>query len=57
MLAVFKVPPNVKTTNWLAANIPLELRILQQWLKAGVLDGGMLLEVNAGTPQGAVLLP
>jgi len=42
---------------WLEANIPLEPRVLQQWLKAGVLDGGTLLEVNAGTPQGGIASP
>jgi RNA-directed DNA polymerase len=42
---------------WLAANIPLEPRILQQWLKAGVEDGGRLLAVNAGTPQGGIASP
>ena len=42
---------------WLAANIPLERRILRQWLKAGVLDKGRLLEVNAGTPQGGIASP
>jgi len=42
---------------WLEANIPLEPHILQRWLKAGVLDGGTLLEVNAGTPQGGIASP
>ena len=42
---------------WLEANIALEPRVLQQWLKAGVLDGGTLLEVNAGTPQGGIASP
>jgi RNA-directed DNA polymerase len=42
---------------WLAANIPLEPCILEQWLKAGVIDGGTLHEVNAGTPQGGIASP
>jgi RNA-directed DNA polymerase len=42
---------------WLEANIPLEPCILQQWLKAGVLDGGTLHEVTAGTPQGGIATP
>jgi len=42
---------------WLEANIPLEPRILQQWLKAGVIEADTLLEVNAGTPQGGIASP
>jgi RNA-directed DNA polymerase len=42
---------------WLETNIPLEARILQQWLKAGVIDAGTLLEVSAGTPQGGIASP
>lgn len=42
---------------WLEANIPLEPRILQQWLKAGVIEADTLLEVEAGTPQGGIASP
>ena len=42
---------------WLEANLPLEPRILQQWLKAGVIEAGTLLEVDAGTPQGGIASP
>ena len=33
------------------------IRLIQKWLKAGVLDAGHHLETEAGTPQGAVILP
>jgi group II intron reverse transcriptase/maturase len=33
------------------------LRLIRRWLKAGVLDGGVVTEPQAGTPQGGVLSP
>ena len=33
------------------------MRLIGKWLKAGVLEDGRLLEVERGTPQGAVISP
>jgi len=33
------------------------LKLLRQWLRAGVLDGGVLAETVTGTPQGGVISP
>lgn len=33
------------------------IRLIQKWLKAGVLDAGHHLETEEGTPQGAVITP
>jgi group II intron reverse transcriptase/maturase len=33
------------------------LRLIQKWLKAGVMEGGGWTETETGTPQGAVLSP
>ena len=33
------------------------IRLIQKWLKAGVLEDGRLIETTEGTPQGAVLTP
>jgi group II intron reverse transcriptase/maturase len=33
------------------------VRLLMKWLKAGVMEGGRLHEVEAGTPQGGVISP
>jgi len=33
------------------------LKLLGQWLRAGVLDGGVLAETVTGTPQGGVISP
>ncbi len=33
------------------------LKLVRQWLKAGVMDGGVLRQVVAGTPQGGVISP
>ena len=33
------------------------VRLIGKWLKAGVLEDGRLLEVERGTPQGAVMTP
>ena len=33
------------------------VRLIQKWLKAGVLEGGKWAETEAGTPQGAVISP
>ena len=36
---------------------PRVLRLIQKWLKAGVIEDGVWSETEAGTPQGAVLSP
>jgi len=33
------------------------LRLIQRWLKAGILEGGEWVEVDAGTPQGSGISP
>ena len=33
------------------------LRLIQKWLKAGVLEEGRWEETETGTPQGAVMTP
>jgi RNA-directed DNA polymerase len=42
---------------WLLHNIPIDKRMLSQWLKAGFLDKGKLYPTLAGTPQGGVISP
>jgi group II intron reverse transcriptase/maturase len=36
---------------------PRVLRLIQKWLKAGVMEDGIWSETEAGTPQGAVISP
>jgi RNA-directed DNA polymerase len=43
--------------SWLLANIPMDTRVLRQWLKAGFLEGKDLYPTNAGTPQGGIISP
>jgi RNA-directed DNA polymerase len=38
-------------------NDPRVLRLIQKWLKAGVMDAGEYQETQEGTPQGAVISP
>src|SRR5207247_9192127 len=33
------------------------VRLIQKWLKAGVMEGGQWFETEEGTPQGAVMTP
>jgi RNA-directed DNA polymerase len=42
---------------WLMEHIPIEKRILKQWLKAGYIDRGVLYNTEDGTPQGGVISP
>jgi RNA-directed DNA polymerase len=42
---------------WLLANIPIEKRILAQWLKAGYIDKGVFRRTEAGSPQGGIISP
>jgi len=43
--------------SWLVKYIPMDKAILRQWLQAGYIDEGHLLETRAGTPQGGVISP
>jgi RNA-directed DNA polymerase len=43
--------------NWLIKNIPMNARILKQWLKSGYLEKGIKHETIMGTPQGGVISP
>ncbi|MGE6569129.1 group II intron reverse transcriptase/maturase [Shewanella vesiculosa] len=43
--------------DWLLANVPLDKRVLKQWLKAGFMESGRLNPTNAGTPQGGIISP
>lgn len=42
---------------WLKENIPLDRRILTQWLKAGIVFKGVYSGTDAGTPQGGIISP
>jgi len=40
--------------DWLLDNIPMESRILKQWLKAGFIEKQTLFPTPEGTPQGGL---
>jgi RNA-directed DNA polymerase len=42
---------------WLIENIPMNKRILAQWLKAGIIFKEEYSDTEAGTPQGGILSP
>jgi RNA-directed DNA polymerase len=42
---------------WLVANIPMERRLLHQWLNAGYIDQHVLYPTVEGTPQGGPISP
>jgi RNA-directed DNA polymerase len=42
---------------WLLEHIPMEKRILEQWLKAGYIDRNVFYNTEAGTPQGGIASP
>ena len=42
---------------WLEQHIPLEKRILYQWLKAGYMGKSVLRATEAGVPQGGIISP
>ena len=42
---------------WLLANIPMDARILRQWLEAGYWENGRLFPTREGTPQGGIISP
>lgn len=43
--------------HWLMENIPIDRKILIQWLKSGFIDKGTLYPTLKGTPQGGVISP
>ena len=43
--------------DWLLENIPMDKRLLRQWLKAGYFDGERFYATEKGTPQGGILSP
>ncbi len=43
--------------SWLLDNIPLEKRILNQWLCAGYVEKGISFPTRKGTPQGGIISP
>lgn len=42
---------------WLINNIPLDSKILEQWLKSGYIEKKRLFPTNQGTPQGGIISP
>lgn len=42
---------------WLTQNIPMDKKILQQWLKAGFIENKQLFPTEKGTPQGGIASP
>ncbi|MFQ6094379.1 MAG: reverse transcriptase domain-containing protein, partial [bacterium] len=38
-------------------NIPIEKRILRQWLSAGYVEKGITFPTRKGTPQGGIISP
>ena len=41
--------------DWLLRHIPLDKRMLEQWLKSGVIDRRRFFPTHAGTPQGGIV--
>lgn len=42
---------------WLVQNIPMDKKILRQWLKAGFIENKQLYQTTQGTPQGGIISP
>lgn len=42
---------------WLLENVPMEKRILRQWLNAGIIKNSEFFKTRKGTPQGGVISP
>jgi RNA-directed DNA polymerase len=42
---------------WLYDNIPLDNRLLKQWLKSGFIKDDTLFPTDSGTPQGGIISP
>ena len=43
--------------SWLLENIPIEKRILKQWLSCGYVENGITYPTIKGTPQGGIISP
>lgn len=43
--------------DWLLVNVPMDRRILSQFLKAGILELGSLKASSSGVPQGGIISP
>ncbi|MDH3991457.1 MAG: reverse transcriptase domain-containing protein [Gammaproteobacteria bacterium] len=43
--------------DWLLANIPMDKKVLHQWLKAGYLEDSRFYSTEMGTPQGGIISP
>jgi RNA-directed DNA polymerase len=42
---------------WLLRHVPMDKRLLHQWLKAGYWEKGQLFPTSKGTPQGGIISP
>jgi len=42
---------------WLESHIPMDKKVLRDWLKAGYVENGKLFPTEAGTPQGGIASP
>ena len=42
---------------WLLDHVHMDKRVLQKWLKSGVVDKGQLCRTEMGTPQGGIISP
>lgn len=42
---------------WLERHIPMNKKVLRDWLKAGYVESGKLFPTEAGTPQGGIASP
>jgi RNA-directed DNA polymerase len=42
---------------WLIENVPMNKKVLSQWLKAGFMEKGVFHETDEGTPQGGIISP
>ncbi|MDO6803054.1 group II intron reverse transcriptase/maturase [Wenyingzhuangia sp. 1_MG-2023] len=43
--------------HWLMDNIPVDRKILYQWLKSGIIENDLFANTNVGTPQGGIISP
>jgi RNA-directed DNA polymerase len=42
---------------WLESHVPMNKKVLSDWLKAGYVESGKLFPTTAGTPQGGIASP
>ena len=42
---------------WILDNIPLDKKVLRQWLKAGIIENNIFSHTDHGTPQGGIISP